>query len=257
MPDQSDKLRCTMACWAMALLAGALAVILLVLLGGMSWPGAIFTGALLAAVLGGILMMVLCTPLPTPEEAKANLDAAKPPGSASGSASSAAAGAGSAAVASAAPAAVAAPPQPEPVAEPAPEPAPKTAPEPDPEPVAAVAPVAEPVAAPAPASAPAAPATDSPGTKPTLLTEAREGGADNLKEIKGVGPKLEGMLNEMGVYHFDQVASWTAAEVAWVDDNLKGFKGRVSRDGWVDQAKILAAGGETDFSKKVGDGGVY
>lgn len=95
------------------------------------------------------------------------------------------------------------------------------------------------------------------GAKPELLTAAREGGADNLKEIKGVGPKMEAMLNEMGVYHFDQVASWSADEVAWVDANLKGFNGRVSRDGWVDQAKILASGGETEFSKKVEKGGVY
>ncbi|MEO9865681.1 MAG: hypothetical protein ABJO29_06530 [Yoonia sp.] len=95
------------------------------------------------------------------------------------------------------------------------------------------------------------------GAKPEMLTAARDGGADNLKEIKGVGPKMENMLNEMGVYHFDQVAGWSAQEVAWVDANLKGFKGRVSRDGWVDQAKILAAGGDTEFSKKVEKGGVY
>lgn len=95
------------------------------------------------------------------------------------------------------------------------------------------------------------------GSKPETLTAARAGGADNLKEIKGVGPKLEKMLNEMGFYHFDQVANWTAAEVAWVNANLSGFKGRVSRDNWVAQAKILAAGGETEFSKRVDKGGVY
>ncbi|MBT8457854.1 MAG: fused NADH-quinone oxidoreductase subunit E/endonuclease, partial [Alphaproteobacteria bacterium] len=75
--------------------------------------------------------------------------------------------------------------------------------------------------------------------------------------IKGVGPKLEAMLNRMGFYHYDQVAGWTADEVAWVDDNLEGFKGRVSRDNWVEQAATLAAGGETDFSKKVDKGDVY
>ena len=84
-----------------------------------------------------------------------------------------------------------------------------------------------------------------------------EGKADDLKQIKGVGPKMEGMLHDMGFFHFDQVAAWTAAEVAWVDANLKGFRGRVSRDNWVDQAKTLAAGGETEFSKKVEKGGVY
>ena len=95
------------------------------------------------------------------------------------------------------------------------------------------------------------------GTRPNTLSAAREGGADNLKEIKGVGPKMEAMLNEMGFYHFDQIAAWTSNEVAWVDANLKGFRGRVSRDNWVEQAKILASGGETEFSKRVDDGSVY
>ena len=93
--------------------------------------------------------------------------------------------------------------------------------------------------------------------KPEMLKKARAGGADNLKEIKGVGPKMETMLNKMGIYHFDQVSGWRVKEVKWVDENLEGFKGRVSRDEWVKQAKILARGGETEFSKKVEKGGVY
>ena len=72
-----------------------------------------------------------------------------------------------------------------------------------------------------------------------------------------MGPKLETMLNEMGFYHFDQIAGWGPAEVAWVDENLQGFKGRVTRDDWVSQAKTLASGGETAFSKRVEDGDVY
>lgn len=95
------------------------------------------------------------------------------------------------------------------------------------------------------------------GAKPTTLSAAREGGADDLKQIKGVGPKMESMLNGMGFYHFDQLAAWSEQEVAWVDANLEGFKGRVSRDNWVEQAKTLADGGETEFSKRVGDGDVY
>ncbi|UOA31456.1 NADH-quinone oxidoreductase chain 2 [Sulfitobacter sp. DSM 110093] len=83
-----------------------------------------------------------------------------------------------------------------------------------------------------------APAT--PGTKPSQLGGPREGGADDLKKIKGVGPKLEQMLNGMGFYHFDQIAQWGPEEVAWVDQNLEGFKGRVSRDNWVEQAARLA-----------------
>lgn len=88
------------------------------------------------------------------------------------------------------------------------------------------------------------------GTKPATLTAPRGGKADDLKLIKGVGPKMEKLCNKLGFYHFDQVASWNASEVAWVDANLEGFKGRVSRDNWVDQAKTLADGGETEFSKR-------
>lgn len=96
-----------------------------------------------------------------------------------------------------------------------------------------------------------------PGKKPRTMKAPRKAGADNLKAIKGVGPKLEAMLNDMGFYHYDQIAKWTADEIAWVDQNLEGFKGRVSRDDWVDQAKRLAAGEETEFSKKVKKGDVY
>ncbi|MBE0452232.1 NADH:ubiquinone oxidoreductase [Roseovarius autotrophicus] len=82
------------------------------------------------------------------------------------------------------------------------------------------------------------------GTRPELLSAPRDGKADDLTRIKGVGPKLEKLCHELGIYHFDQIAAWTATEVDWVDENLKGFKGRVSRDNWVEQAKALAAGGK-------------
>ncbi|MGX9354961.1 hypothetical protein ACS3SW_07295 [Roseobacteraceae bacterium S113] len=95
------------------------------------------------------------------------------------------------------------------------------------------------------------------GAKPETLAQARAGGADDLKMIKGIGPKLEQLCNALGFYHFDQIANWTADEVAWVDANLEGFKGRVSRDAWVAQAKILASGGSTEFSERVEDGDVY
>ncbi|MEM1303112.1 MAG: NADH-quinone oxidoreductase subunit E, partial [Pseudomonadota bacterium] len=63
------------------------------------------------------------------------------------------------------------------------------------------------------------------GVKPATLTEARDGTPDDLKRIKGIGPKLEQLCNRLGFYHFDQIAAWTADEVAWVDANLEGFKG--------------------------------
>ncbi|WP_417709204.1 NADH-quinone oxidoreductase subunit NuoE [Roseibium aggregatum] len=91
--------------------------------------------------------------------------------------------------------------------------------------------------------------------EPELLKEARGGKADDLKKLKGVGPKLEATLNELGFFHFDQVASWGPQEIAWVDSRLK-FKGRIERDGWIEQAKILASGEETEFSKRVEAGEV-
>ena len=93
--------------------------------------------------------------------------------------------------------------------------------------------------------------------KPSGLETAREGGPDNLKLIKGVGPKLEALMHSLGFFHFDQIAAWTPQEAAWVNDNLAGFKGRVTRDRWQEQAKILAAGGQTEFSGRVKKGGVY
>ncbi len=95
------------------------------------------------------------------------------------------------------------------------------------------------------------------GRRPELLEAPREGGPDDLKQIKGVGPKLEQMLHGMGIFHFDQIAAWGPEEVAWVDENLQGFKGRVSRDNWVEQARRLAAGEETEFSSRVKKGDVY
>lgn len=63
---------------------------------------------------------------------------------------------------------------------------------------------------------------------------------DDLKAITGVGPKLEKVLNDLGIWTYAQIAAWTPAEVAWLDDYL-GFKGRVERDGWLEQAAALAA----------------
>ncbi len=93
--------------------------------------------------------------------------------------------------------------------------------------------------------------------KPKALDKARDGKADDLKMIKGIGPKLEILCHKLGFFHFDQIAAWTTKEIAWVDDNLEGFKGRVTRDEWVKQAAILAKGGTTEFANRVKDGDVY
>ena len=93
--------------------------------------------------------------------------------------------------------------------------------------------------------------------KPRTMKAPRKAGADDLKLIKGVGPKLEKLLNMLGFYHFDQIAKWSAGELSWVDENLEGFKGRASRDEWVSQADTLAKGEMTEFSSRVKKGDVY
>ncbi|MEL7116186.1 MAG: 50S ribosomal protein L21 [Pseudomonadota bacterium] len=95
--------------------------------------------------------------------------------------------------------------------------------------------------APAAEAAPAAETPEVEATRPeNLLTEARDGGPDDLKKISGVGPKLEGLLHENGVYHYDQIAAWSASDIAYMDDKLS-FKGRIERDNWIEQAKTLDA----------------
>jgi len=102
------------------------------------------------------------------------------------------------------------------------------------------------------AAKPAAPATvPAAESKPELLTAARGGKGDDLELIWGVGPKLGRMLNEMGVWHYDQIAKWTPAELAWVDARLTGFKGRALRDDWIAQSKKLATGWRPE--SKLGD----
>lgn len=74
-----------------------------------------------------------------------------------------------------------------------------------------------------------------------FLDAAIGGKADDLKKISGVGPVLEGKLNNLGIYHFNQVAAFTAEEIVQIDAELN-FKGRIDRDDWLGQAKALAAG---------------
>ncbi|WP_052726277.1 hypothetical protein [Devosia epidermidihirudinis] len=76
--------------------------------------------------------------------------------------------------------------------------------------------------------------------KPAALLRPRKGKADDLKQIKGIGPKIEASLNGLGVYHFDQIAAWTKLNIDWVDGQL-AFKGRIRREQWVEQATALAA----------------
>jgi len=93
--------------------------------------------------------------------------------------------------------------------------------------------------------------------KPSLDDERRPEGIrrpaepDDLKMISGVGPKIEGILNELGIYTFAQIAAWTQDQRDWVDGYLR-FKGRIDRDNWVKQADALARGGEAEYIRVFG-----
>lgn len=88
--------------------------------------------------------------------------------------------------------------------------------------------------APVPAEAEA-----TPRAKPAVLMDEAPAQPDDLKRIKGVGPKLEAELNGLGIWTFSQVAALSLGDLEWVDENLTSFKGRSVRDDWVGQAKAL------------------
>jgi len=75
--------------------------------------------------------------------------------------------------------------------------------------------------------------------EPRILNAALYGNKDNLRLIKGIGPKLENLLNENGVYYFWQVAEWSDRDIDIIDERLDVFKGRIGRDNWVRQADRL------------------
>ncbi len=96
---------------------------------------------------------------------------------------------------------------------------------------------------------------DEEGVRPKVLKKALGQGKDNLRRIKGVGPKNEDLFNGLGIFHFAQIAALSDEEVRWIGSFLS-FKGRIEREDWVQQAALLASGEETDFSKRVDKGDV-
>ena len=93
------------------------------------------------------------------------------------------------------------------------------------------------------------------GSKPEVLDGPRDGKADDLKQIRGVGRVIEQKLNDLGIYHFDQIAKWSREEANYVSTFLS-FKGRIDRENWIAQAKLLASGQATAFSIRVAKGQV-
>ena len=122
-------------------------------------------------------------------------------------------------------------------------------------------PVAKP-AAPAKPAAKAAPkktAAKAPAAKAegisNRLAAPRGGKADNLTRIKGIGTVNEKKLNEHGIFHFDQIGAWKKADVEAAEAYL-AFDGRIAREEWVKQAKLLGRGKDTEFSRRVDAGKV-
>ncbi len=81
------------------------------------------------------------------------------------------------------------------------------------------------------------------------------GSHNDLKRIRGIGVLIEKKLNSMGVLAYEQIANWTAEDIERVSQSLD-FKGRIERENWVEQARILASGGATEFSRRVDKGEV-
>lgn len=232
MDNNQGMIGMALGSWLVALAAGTLAAVLLWMLGDWSFMQGAFAGAVVFVIFGALISWLMTRPLPplgTAQQEEATPAAAQP---------------------AAAPAAS--------TAEPTQAAAKPTTRLPGQEELAARKGEwkyeKEADAKPAPKKTPAketpATATAATGDRPGGLTDtARDGGADDLKLIGGVGPKLEETLNSLGIWHFDQVAGLTQKDIAWVDERLR-FKGRIERDDWVGQARILAEGGETEFSKK-------
>lgn len=82
-----------------------------------------------------------------------------------------------------------------------------------------------------------------------------DGSHDDLKRIRGIGVLIEKRLNALGVGTYDQIANWTSGDIDRISRSLE-FKGRIERENWVEQARILASGGQTEFSRRVDRGEV-
>ena len=89
----------------------------------------------------------------------------------------------------------------------------------------------------------------------SFASSGATGTPDNLKEISGVGPVIEKKLNAIGITTFQQIADLTPAQVSEIGEKLV-FSGRIERENWIEQARVLAAGGDTEFSKRVEKGEV-
>jgi predicted flap endonuclease-1-like 5' DNA nuclease len=86
---------------------------------------------------------------------------------------------------------------------------------------------------------------------PSGQEQVRHAG-DALTTLKGLGPKAASRLNELGITTFAQIAAWSEADIDAIDEQMGAFKGRLRRDRWVDQAKLLAKGDIAGFEAAFG-----
>ena len=265
MSQDNDTTTCTLICWGLGVAAGALLAVSMVVIGGWDWTPSLFVAAIAAGVLGLLLATFVCREGTAKDDleavrkgekgavaansAAAAASATAPAATASDSAATAAGSseaAGASATSASATTAKDATAGDGAVVKPS-------------KPLPGQAELAErkgdwkyegeakddagSSAEPAPAAAQAESTDATPvESEPETLTAPR-GTPDDLKKISGVGPKLEGVLNDLGFWHFWQIAQWGPEQVAWVDTRLK-FKGRIERDNWIAQAKAFSEGQE-------------
>ena len=245
MNNYQNKRAPSLGGWFIAAGAGFVAAAVAYVVGHFSYPQSGFVGAAIFLLVGLILGMYwgsAAAPAPKQATAARDLPKTEPVGAAPAMAAAAPAMAAPA-MAAAAPALAALISAPMTDAAPAP---------------AKVARVVKPKAEAKPAMKPAVAKVAAKPVVPTVakvkkpdgplrLSAPRKGKADDLKEIEGIGPALEKMCHSLGFYHFDQIAGWSDADVAWIDANMKTFKGRIARDKWIAQSKIIVADGLEAF----------
>jgi predicted flap endonuclease-1-like 5' DNA nuclease len=95
------------------------------------------------------------------------------------------------------------------------------------------------------------PAPIMPFVQPAAAVQQEPAG-DDLTRIKGLGPRLQALLNGLGVTSFAQIAEWDDAEAERIDSQLGQFQGRIGRDSWVEQARFLAAGDVAGYEGRFG-----
>ena len=96
-------------------------------------------------------------------------------------------------------------------------------------------------------------ATPAPSTAPEPAPDPAGGDGDDLGRIKGVGPKLVTLLHDLGVTTYSEIAGWTDEDIDRIDAQLGRFSGRIRRDNWVEQARLLSAGDEAAYAAKFGN----